>query len=218
MAERALRVRRLGPEPRQARGTVILLHGRGATAESILSLVPLLDQPDLAWLAPQAPGGSWYPQSFLAPFAANEPFLSSSLEGVAELAAGLEAQEVPPESIAFAGFSQGACLATEVLARGGRRRGGLVAFTGGLIGPPGGLRSYSGDLAGTPAFLGAGDPDPHVPRARVEESAALLAALGAQVTLRIYPGIGHTVTDEELAEARGLLAGLGVSVRAGGRT
>jgi len=195
-----------GAIPEEARAAVILVHGRGATAEGILDLARVLDSPEVAWLAPQAAGGAWYPQSFLAPLEANEPGLSSGIALLHGMVESLAARGVPPERTVLMGFSQGACLALETAARHPRRYGGLVAFTGGLIGPPGTPRDDPGSLDGTPAFLGAGDPDPHVPWWRVEESAAVLGDLGARVTVRRYPGLGHTISDDELEEARRIVA------------
>jgi phospholipase/carboxylesterase len=191
-----------------AAGAVILLHGRGASAEDILGLAGEFAIENLAYLAPQAPGHTWYPYSFLAPIAQNEPWLTHSLAAVKVAVDDAERAGIPRHRIALAGFSQGACLATEFVARNASRFGGLVAFTGGLIGPPGTEFHYSGSLAGTPAFLGAGDPDPHVPWHRVEESAAVLTSLGASVTLKRYPGLPHTIHPGEIAEAKLILAGL----------
>ncbi|HEX3747443.1 MAG TPA: dienelactone hydrolase family protein [Bryobacteraceae bacterium] len=185
---------------------VILLHGRDATAQDILGLRGEFDLPGVAWFAPQADGRTWYPYSFLAPIEHNEPWLSRSLAQVAHAVDDAIRQGFARENIAIAGFSQGACLATEFVARNPARYGGLIAFTGGLIGPPGIPFQYSGDLAGTPAFLGSGDPDPHVPWERVEKSAAVLTGMGAEVTLRRYPGLPHTISKEEIAEARSLLS------------
>ena len=201
-----------GAAPEEARAAVVLVHGRGATADGMLDLARVLDRPEIAWLAPQAAGGAWYPQSFLAPLEANEPGLSSGIARLHGMVEGLSARGVPPERTVLLGFSQGACLALETAARHPRRYGGVVALTGGLIGPPGTPREHTGSLAGTPAFLGAGDPDPHVPWWRVEESAAALGDLGAQVTFRRYPGLGHTISDDELEEARRI-----VDLAAGGR-
>jgi predicted esterase len=187
---------------------VLLLHGRGGSPEDILGLARPLRAPGLAYVAPAAAGHTWYPQSFLAPLAANEPWLSSALDRVEELVGELDAEGVPPARLLVCGFSQGACLALEHAARHPRRYGGVVAFTGGLIGPPGTPRDYPGSLAGTPVFLGAGDPDPHVPWARVEESAAALSRLGADVRLARYPGLGHAIDDDELAHAREILASI----------
>jgi predicted esterase len=185
---------------------VVLLHGRGASAEDILELGSAFQLPNLAYLAPQAAGHTWYPLSFLAPRKANEPYLSSALGKVESIVRSLEQAGFSRERIVVAGFSQGACLATEFIASHPARYGGLIAFTGGLIGPPGSLEfSPSGQLAGTRALLCSGDPDPHVPWARVEESAAILSAMGATVTAKRYPGRPHTVTQEELELARKLL-------------
>ena len=189
-----------------AAGAVILLHGRGGSAEDILTLAGEFDLANIAWLAPQAAGHTWYPYSFLSPEERNQPFLSSALAKVAQTVAQAESAGIARERIVIAGFSQGACLATEFVARNAARYGGLIAFTGGLIGPPGTEFRYAGSLEGTPAFLGAGDPDPHVPWERVEESAATLRGMSAQVTLRRYPGMGHTISRAELQEARTLLA------------
>jgi predicted esterase len=189
-----------------AAGAVILLHGRGATAEDILGLAEEFDCPNVAWLAPQAPGRAWYPYSFLAPISRNEPWLTSALGIVAQELDDALSAGIPREKIIIAGFSQGACLATEFVARNATRYGGLIAFTGGLIGPPGTKFRYSGTLAGTPAFVGAGDPDAHVPWQRVQDSATVLSNMGADVTLKRYPGIPHTVTAEEIEEARLLIA------------
>lgn len=202
---------RAGAEPREAAAAVVLLHGRGAGAEDILGLAEPLWFPSVAYLAPQAANATWYPYSFLAPFEANEPWLSSALARVEELVVALIEQGVSAERVMVAGFSQGACLTLEHAARHPRRYGGTVAFTGGLIGPPGTPRDYlglftGGSLGGTPAFLGAGDPDPHVPWARVEESADVLRRLGAEVRVERYPGLGHTIADAELAIAREMLA------------
>jgi phospholipase/carboxylesterase len=184
---------------------VVLLHGRGGSAEDILDLGSAFDLPKVAYLAPQAAGHTWYPLSFLAPREANEPYLSSALAKVESVIESLRQAGFGYERIVVAGFSQGACLATEFVASHPARFGGLIAFTGGLIGPPGSLQTPAGELAGTPALLCSGDPDPHVPWARVEESAVILDAMGAKVTTKRYAGRPHTITQEELELARNLL-------------
>jgi phospholipase/carboxylesterase len=189
-------------------GAVVLVHGRGASAEDILGLAEEFDLPTLAYLAPEAAGQTWYPYSFLAPLQQNQPWLDSALNLLKSVVEQASAAGLPPHKIALVGFSQGACLATEFVARNPARYGGLVAFTGGLIGPPGTKFNHSGELSGTPCFLGAGDPDPHVPWKRVEESAAVLTALGGDVTLRRYPGLPHTINHDEIEQAKQILSGL----------
>jgi len=191
-----------------ARAAAILVHGRGATAVGILELTGELAAPGLAFLAPQAAQGTWYPLSFLAPLAANQPWLDSALARLGDLIAEIETAGVPVERIALVGFSQGACLATEFAARHPRRYGALAAFVGGRIGPPGTRFGAAGDLAGTPALFAAGDPDPHVPWSRVEESAANLEAMGAAVTVVRRPGFPHSIHPDDLATARGMLEAL----------
>jgi predicted esterase len=191
-----------------ARGALILTHGRGATAESILSLAPLLGAEHLAWFAPQASGNTWYPFSFLSPIAQNEPGITSGLQVLADLVAYIEKAGIPAERIALGGFSQGACLTLEFGARHARRYAGLLGFSGGLIGPEGTSRDYAGSLAGTPVFLGCSDVDAHIPLARVHESARVLTALGGIVEERIYPGMAHTVIDDEIAAARAILGAI----------
>ena len=184
---------------------MILLHGRGASAEDILGLGQALAPAGWALLAPQAAEHTWYPYSFLAPRAQNEPYLSSALAKVkATVEQALEAG-IASERIVIAGFSQGACLTSEFVGRNPRRYGAALAFTGGLIGPPGEPITVSGELEGTPVLLSSGDPDPHVPWARVEQTAELLRGLGAQVTMQRYPGRPHTVTAEEVRVAREML-------------
>lgn len=189
----------------EAKAAMILVHGRGATAPSILSLSQELDHPDLAYLAPQAANYTWYPYSFLAPLDHNEPGLSSGLAKIGELVARVEAAGIPPEKIIIAGFSQGACLASEFVARNARRYGGLLVFSGGVIGPPGTSRDYEGSLEGTRVFLGCSDIDPHIPEARVHESAGVFERLGAQVVEKIYSGMGHTIVPDEIDEARQII-------------
>ena len=191
-----------------ARAALLMLHGRGASAEDILSLAEELAQPGFAYLAPQAAGYSWYPNSFLAPLASNEPYLSSALALVDTVLAQIAAAGIPLARTMLLGFSQGACLGLEYVARHARRYGGVVGWSGGLIGPDGTLRDYQGTLASTPVFLGCSDVDPHVPKARVDLSAEVLRALGSDVTERIYPHMGHTVNADEFAFARGLMAAL----------
>lgn len=190
----------------RARAAMLLTHGRGASAESILSLAAELAFPDMVYLAPQAAGYTWYPYSFLFPLAANEPGLSSGLEVLAGLVERVEAAGISAESLFLAGFSQGACLALEFVARHARRYAGVLAFSGGLIGPDDTPRVYAGSLAGTPIFLGCSDRDPHIPLARVQHSVTVLTRLGAQVTERIYPNFGHAVNQDELDHARRLIA------------
>lgn len=194
-----------GRSLQEARAAMILVHGRGASAQNMLGLAHELYHPDFAYLAPQAAGHTWYPYSFLAPLEQNEPFLSSALALLDSVVDQVSAAGIPSERLMIVGFSQGACLAVEFAARRPRRYGGIVAFTGGLIGPDDTPRDYPGSLEGTPVFLGTSDPDPHVPRARVEESARVLEGMGARVTLRIYPGMGHTINDEELDYARAMM-------------
>jgi predicted esterase len=188
-----------------ARGAVVLVHGRGATAQSILALGRELPHPHLAYLAPQAAGNTWYPNSFLAPLEANEPGLSSGLERLRKVTDTLQEHGIPARRTLIAGFSQGACLALEFSARNPERCGAVLAFTGGLIGPEGTPRGYAGRLDGVPVFLGSGDPDPHVPWWRVEETAKILEGMGAEVDMRRYPGLPHTISQDEIDAARGLL-------------
>jgi len=192
----------------EADAAMILVHGRGGSAEDMLGLAAELRRPELAYLAPQAAGHTWYPFSFLAPLEQNEPGLSSGLEVLADLGAHLEQAGVPAERIVLLGFSQGACLSLEFAARNARRWGGIVALSGGLIGPPGTPRSYAGSFDGAPVFLGCSDRDPHIPKERVDESAQIFERMGATVTERIYPGLGHTVNEDELDLVRGLVAPL----------
>ena len=192
----------------EARAAVVLVHGRGGSARDILGLAGELDRPGVAWLAPQAAGGSWYPYSFLAPLESNQPQLDSALAALRRVVDEVGDAGPGVERLALIGFSQGACLAVESAARGGRRLGAVAGLTGGLIGPPGTARDYPGSLAGTPVLLGSGDPDPHVPWSRVEETAAVFAGLGAEVDLRRYPGLPHTINSDEMARLDELLTAL----------
>jgi predicted esterase len=193
---------------REAEAAVVMVHGRGASAESILTLADELGRPELAYVAPQAAGYTWYPNSFLAPIERNEPYLSSALETLEGLLAKLEAEGIPAERTVLLGFSQGACLSLEFAARHAKRFAGVVALSGGLIGPPGTPREYGGLFDGTPVFLGCSDRDPHIPEERVHESADVFRRMGAQVTERIYPGLGHTVNEDELSWVRDLLGSM----------
>ena len=192
--------------PREsAKAAVILLHGRGATPESMLPLAQAFGRDDILYLLPRAAGNTWYPNSFLAPIEANEPWLSSALSVVGALVSRLEGDGFAAERIGIAGFSQGACLTSEFAARNARRYGLLAALTGGVIGPPGTPRNYSGLLDGTPVFLGCSDIDFHVPLERVHETRDVFTALGAKVDMRIYPRMGHTVNDDEVQAVTAML-------------
>jgi predicted esterase len=211
-----LRVMQAGAPLHRAKAAVVLLHGRGAEAAGMLALAEAFAQPDLAYLAPQAAGRSWYPYSFLAPIKRNEPFLSSALRMLQGLLERLGAEGFPPERVVLLGFSQGACLALESAARRARRYGGVVGLSGGLIGPEGTPRDYPGSLAGTPVFLGCSDIDSHIPLARVQETTRVLSQLGGAVTERIYPGMGHGINEDEVRQVMGLLAKLAQSAGPGG--
>jgi predicted esterase len=191
-----------------ATAAVVLLHGRGATAGSILELAGPLATPGVTFLAPQASGGAWYPYRFMEPIQRNEPFLSAALAAVGGVIERLEAAGVPAERTVLLGFSQGACLALEYAVRHGRRYGGVVGLSGGLIGPPGTRWDFPAALDGTPVFLGCSDLDAHIPQERVDESAEVYRRLGAVVTERLYPGLGHTINQDELTWAHDLLAAL----------
>ena len=192
----------------QASAAMVLVHGRGATAESILTLTAEFDQPGFVYLAPQAAGNTWYPHSFLAPAAQNEPGITSGMTAIDDVLARITDAGIPLERTILLGFSQGACLTLEFVARNARRYGGVVGFSGGLIGPEGTPRVYSGSLDGTPVFLGCSDIDPHIPKERVEHTAEVLERLGGQVTMRLYPGMGHTVNQDEIDFVRGMMASL----------
>ena len=185
---------------------IVMAHGRGATAGSILTLAPALAAPGVAFLAPQAAGGTWYPNSFMAPIELNEPGITSGMHSIERLLEQVGAAGIPLDRTLLLGFSQGACLTIEFAARHARRYGGVACLSGGLIGPVGTPRDYAGSLAGTPVFLGCGDVDPHVPAARVRESAEVLRRLGGDVTMRLYPGMGHLVNDDEIAEVQRMIA------------
>jgi phospholipase/carboxylesterase len=194
-----------GKELGQAKKALVMLHGRGATAQGILGVADHLSVADFALVAPQATNFTWYPYSFLAPPRENEPWLSSAIDLVNATVEEIRNAGIADENIFFTGFSQGACLTLEYAARHAQRWGGIAAFTGGLIGDRIYREKYRGDFAGTPVFIGSGDPDPHVPPSRVRETTAMLRELNADVTEKLYPAIGHTITPEELNSANELI-------------
>lgn len=199
----------LAGEPLEsARVALLLVHGRGATAESILELGEEVADDGTALVAPQASDNTWYPLSFLAPTQLNQPFLSSALRKLETTLASIVAAGIAEERVVLIGFSQGACLASEFVTRHPRRYGGLAVLSGGVIGAPEEARHDAGSIAGTPVFLGCSDVDPHVPKERVEGSAEIFGRLGGEVTLKLYPGMPHTVNSSEIDAVRRLVSAL----------
>jgi phospholipase/carboxylesterase len=190
-----------------AQAAMILVHGRGASAADIMTLGAELMQPGFAYLAPQAAGNAWYPYPFTAPMESNEPYLSSALEVLGTVLASVE-ETIPAERVVLLGFSQGACLTLEFAARHARRYGGVVGLSGGLIGPDGTPRDYPGAFAGTPIFLGCSDVDPHIPKERVIASGDVFERMGATVTVRLYPGMPHTVNADEIRTVNEMIKAL----------
>jgi phospholipase/carboxylesterase len=197
-----------GGEPlNSARAAMILLHGRGATAEDIMTIAFDAQAPGWVYFAPQAAGSAWYPNPFTAPIESNEPYLSAALNMITNLVERIEAS-VPAHRMMLLGFSQGACLTLEWAARHARRFGAIAGLSGGLIGPDGTARDYPGGFDGTPVFLGCSDVDPYIGKDRVEEAAQVLERMGAAVDLRLYPGMGHLVNGDEIAALRDLTAAI----------
>ena len=192
----------------RAKAAMIMIHGRGASAEDILSLAGEVNQPGFAYLAPQAAAYTWYPNSFLAPIASNEPGISSGLAAIATLFERLTDAGIGPDRTILLGFSQGACLSLEYASRNARRYGGVAGLSGGLIGPDGTPHDYPGSLQETPIFLGCSDRDMHIPKERVLFSAEFLQQQGGTVTARLYPNMGHTVNDDELEAVRAMMVAL----------
>jgi len=201
------RVLQAGEAITSARAAMILLHGRGATADDIMTIASEVKLPGWVYLAPQAAGNTWYPNPFTSPLESNEPYLSAALDMVSKLVERVEPR-VPAQRIAVLGFSQGACLALEWSARNARRFGAVIGLSGGLIGPDGTPRDYSGSFDGTPVFLGCSDVDPHIPMRRVVESGEVLKSMGGDVTVRFYPGMAHLVSGEEIATIQETLAAI----------
>ena len=192
---------------------MVLLHGRGGSAEDLLGLALELRLDDILYVAPQAEGHTWYPNSFLTPMERNEPGLTSGLNRISSLIDTLRHEGLAPERVGLLGFSQGACLSVEYAARYARRYAAVVGLSGGLIGPAGTPRDYPGTLDGTPVFLGCSDIDSHIPVERVHETAEVFTRLGAAVDTRIYPGMGHIVNEDEVTAVRALLSGRGRGAR-----
>jgi phospholipase/carboxylesterase len=184
---------------------MILVHGRGASAADIMTIGAALMHPGFAYFAPQAADSAWYPLPFTAPMEDNEPYLSSALEVLASLLATIE-KSIPADRVVLLGFSQGACLTLEFAARHARRYGGVIGLSGGLIGPDGTLRNYPDSFEQTPVFLGCSDVDPHIRKDRVLEAADVFKRMGAEVTLRLYPQMGHTVNEDEIEAVRRMVA------------
>lgn len=192
----------------EASRVMIMVHGRGGSARDILTLSQYLQADDLAFIAPEATGNSWYPHSFLRPIAENEPYLSSALQVLTSLRARLQSDfNFKPSQIYWLGFSQGACLTLEFVARNAIEYGGVFGLSGGLIGPDGTSRTYEGSFSNTPVFLGCSDIDPHIPKARVLESEQVFQAMGANVTTRLYPNFPHSINEDELNFVNLLIAG-----------
>ena len=198
-------IRTAGVSIHHAKAAMLMVHGRGARAEDILSLADQLDFPEFAYLAPQAADNTWYPNRFLNPISENEPWLSSALAFVGDVFAQIVQAGIPPERIILLGFSQGACLTLEFAARNAQRFGGVVGLSGALIGPENTPRDYAGSLAATPVFLGCSDVDFHVPKERVHQTAETMRVLGGVVTERLYPNMDHTVNQDEIKFVRGMM-------------
>jgi predicted esterase len=194
-----------GAKLENASAAMILLHGRGASAQDILSLSSHLNFPGVAYFAPQAEGSIWYPNRLIAPVESNEPYLSAAIAKIDGLIKHAEASGIPVEKIFIGGFSQGASLSSEFVIRNPRPYGGLLVFSGGYIWQSGKPRQASGDLNGMPVFIGCSNVDPFIPLERVKETTALLTSMKANVTERIYPNMDHTIVVEELELARGLI-------------
>ena len=194
-----------GASIEKATSAMIMIHGRGGSAEDILSLSSYLNVKDRALFAPQATQNSWYPYSFLSPVAQNQPALDSALAVIDELVASIVSKGIAREHLYFAGFSQGACLTLEYTTRHAARYGGIIAFTGGLIGERLNAANYKGNFEQTPVLITTGNPDPHVPVSRVNESAAIMGALQANVTTEIYKGRPHTISGTEIELANRLI-------------
>ncbi|MFH5831024.1 alpha/beta hydrolase [Halalkalibaculum sp. DA3122] len=197
-----------GSSVEKAKAAMILVHGRGASAEGMFSLADQFAQPDFHYVAPKAANHTWYPYSFLEPKEKNQPGISSGLQKLYDLIRSIEDQGIPKNKIMLLGFSQGACLATEFAARHPARYGGVVGLSGGLIGPEIQFDEYEGDLEKTPVFLGCSTVDPHIPKERVNETEQVLKSLGAEVTKKLYKGMPHTVNDDEIKTIRGMMAEL----------
>lgn len=189
----------------EASKVLIMIHGRGGTAENILSLAEHLDVKEYALVAPQATNNTWYPYSFMAPLAQNEPWLSSALRVLGDVVNDLLSQGFTEKQLYFLGFSQGACLTLEFVTRNAARYGGIAAFTGGLIGDKIYKEHYAGDFRQTPVFIGTSDPDMHVPVERVYATTNILKDLNADVTEKVYPNMGHTITQDEIEKANTLV-------------
>jgi len=189
----------------EAKKVLIMVHGRGAFAEDILSLAGYFNLDDYALLAPQATNNTWYPFSFLVPPKQNEPWLSSALNVLNEIVSDINKDDIASDKIYFLGFSQGACLTLEFVTRHARKWGGVVAFTGGLIGDKIYDENYTGNFLNTPVFIGTSDPDPHVPVERVNASTEILKSMHADVTTKIYPGMGHTISKDEIDQVNNLI-------------
>ncbi len=192
----------------KAQAVMLMLHGRGASAQDILSLAWEFQQPGFAYVAPQAANQTWYPNRFTAPISSNEPWLSSALEVISSLVEHITAAGIGLERIMLLGFSQGACLTLEYAARHAQRYGGLVGYSGGLIGPDDTPRDYGGAFDNTPVFLGCSDVDFHIAKERVLESADVFRRMGADVTTRLYPNMGHTINEDEISTVREMMARL----------
>jgi phospholipase/carboxylesterase len=198
-------VRMAGESIQRAKAAMLMVHGRGARAEDILSLANQFDFPEFAYLAPQAADNTWYPNRFLNPISENEPWLTSALAFVGDVFAQIVQAGVPPERIILLGFSQGACLTLEFSARNALRYGGIVGLSGALIGPDDTPRDYPGSLAGTPVFLGCSDVDFHVPKERVSQTADVMRSLTGDVTERFYPNMDHTINNDEIDFVRTMM-------------
>lgn len=195
-----------GVSPEEADLAMIMIHGRGASAESIITLSNEFDTGNIHYRAPQADQFTWYPYSFLQPTERNEPGLSSGLQLIFDIISDLESEGIPKSKIVLLGFSQGACLATEFVARHPAKYGGLIALSGGLIGESIKKENYDGNLEGTPYFVGCSDVDPHIPVERVDESVEVMKKLRAKVTKQIYPGMGHTVNQDEIDHIENIIS------------
>lgn len=191
-----------------AEAAVVLVHGRGATAQSIVQMTEEFDRNEIAYLAPQAARNTWYPNAFTAPVESNEPGRTSGLQAIVDAVNKANEADIPTDRVMVLGFSQGACLASEFVARTPTRYGGLAVLSGGLIGEEIDPDDYDGDLENAPVFLGCSDVDPHVPEERVHETADVFERLDADVTTRIYEGMGHGINEDELRVVSELLGSL----------